>query len=84
MEGLDWLAKSGTKTLVFVHDPKADSKPAQELAEARGLKFVNIPFGEANPKDALAAFDSALATAKDGPVFVADESGFRAGRIGLG
>ena len=79
IEGLDWLVKSGYKTFVFIHDPKADAKPAKELAEARGLKFVNIPFSEANPKDALAAFDTALATAKDGPVFIADESGFRAG-----
>ena len=79
IEGLDWLAKSGYKTFVFIHDPKADAKPAKELAEARGLKFVNIPFSEANAKDALAAFETALATAKEGPVFIADESGFRAG-----
>jgi protein tyrosine phosphatase (PTP) superfamily phosphohydrolase (DUF442 family) len=80
-DGYEWLAKNGYKTVVFAHSPIADVAPAKALCEAAGLKFVNIPTGPETIPAASAAFDAAVAGAKDGPVYVCDDTGLRAATL---
>ena len=80
LDGYEWLAKSGYKTVVYAHEPKADVTAVKAVCEAAGLKFVGIPTGPATIPDATAAFDAAV-QAKDGPVYVCDDSGLRAGTL---
>lgn len=80
-EGFDGLVKAGYKTVVFAHDPKSDVTPAKAVAEAAGLKFVGVPTAADTIPDAVKAFDAAVASAKDGPVFVTDDTGLRAGTL---
>ncbi len=80
LEGYEWLAKSGYKTVVYAHEPTADVTAVKAVCEAAGLKFVGIPTGPATVPAATAAFDTAVA-AKDGPVYVCDDTGLRAGTL---
>lgn len=79
-DGYEWLAKNGYKAVVFAHDPAADVAPVKAVCEAAGLKFVGIPTGPETLADATAAFDTAV-SAKDGPVYVCDDTGLRAGTL---
>lgn len=79
-DGYEWLAKNGYKSVVFAHDPAADVVPVKAVCEAAGLKFVGIPTGPDTLADATAAFDTAV-SAKDGPVYVCDDTGLRAGTL---
>ncbi len=80
LDGYEWLAKSGYKTVVYAHEPTADVTAVKAVCEAAGLKFVGIPTGPATIPDATAAFDAAV-QAKDGPVYVCDDTGLRAGTL---
>lgn len=80
-DGLAWLAKSGYKTVVFAHDPAADVTPTKAACEAAGLKFVGVPAAADTIPAATAAFDAALAGAKDGAVYVCDDTGLRAATL---
>lgn len=79
-DGYEWLAKSGYKAVVFAHDPSADVTAVRAACEAAGLKFIPIPTGPATIPAASTAFDAAVA-AKDGPVYVCDDTGLRAGTL---
>lgn len=80
MDGYEWLAKNGYKTLVFAHNPTADVAPVKAACEAAGLKFVAIPTGPETIPAATEAFNTAVA-AKDGPVYVCDDTGLRAATL---
>lgn len=80
--GYDWLAKNGYKTLVFAHAPAADVAPVKALCESAGLKFVPIPTGPETIPAASTAFDAVIAAAaKDGPVYLCDDTGLRAATL---
>jgi protein tyrosine phosphatase (PTP) superfamily phosphohydrolase (DUF442 family) len=79
-DGYEWLAKSGYKSVVFANAPAADVAPVKAVCEAAGLKFVGIPTGPETMTAATAAFDEAV-SAKDGPVYVCDDTGLRAGTL---
>lgn len=80
-EGYDGLAKAGFRTVVFAHDPKVDVTPTKAVAEAAGLKVVGIPTAADSIPEAVKAFDAAVAGAKDGPVFVTDDTGLLAATL---
>lgn len=81
IDGLDWLQKAGFRTVVYLHDPKADTGPAAELCAKRGMKFVGIPVAADRVKAAATAFDAAVADAAGRPVYVCDPNGLWAGTL---
>lgn len=81
LDGYEWLAKSGYKTVAYAHDPAADVSAAKAVCEAAGLKFVGIPTGPDTIPTATAAFDAAVASAKDTPLYVCDDTGLRAATL---
>ena len=81
LDGYEWLAKSGYKTVAFAHDPAADVAPVKAVCEAAGLKFVSIPTGPDTIPAATTAFDAAVAAAKDSPLYVCDDTGLRAATL---
>ncbi len=81
IDGLDWLQKAGFRTVVYLHDPKADTGPAAELCGKRGMKFVGIPVAPDRVKEAATAFDAAVADAAGRPVYVCDPNGLWAGTL---
>jgi hypothetical protein len=48
LEGLDWLQKSGVRTVVFLHLPGETVDADRQQVEKRGMNFVAI---EINPRD---------------------------------
>lgn len=80
-DGYEWLLKNGYKTVAFAHDPAADVAPVKAACEAAGLKFVGIPTGPDTIPAATAAFDAAVAAAKDSPLYVCDDTGLRAATL---
>ncbi|MCU0704932.1 MAG: hypothetical protein MUF18_13225 [Fimbriiglobus sp.] len=78
LDGYEWLAKNGYKTVVFAHDPAVSVSGARAGCEAAGLKFLAIPTSPETMSNATATFDAAV---KDGSVYVCDDAGLRAATL---
>ncbi len=74
LEGLDSLKKAGFSTVIFFHQPKADTAPALQLCEQRGLTLVAVPFSTGELFLTYSSFTKALAKADRGKAYVCDEA----------
>jgi hypothetical protein len=74
LEGLDSLKNAGFRTVVYFHLPKADTAPARQLCEQRGLTLVTIPITEGEIASAYASFAKALQNKGRGLTYVCDEA----------
>ena len=74
LEGLDSLKKSGFRTVVYFHLPKADTAPARQLCEQRGLTLVAIPITADEVSTAYAGFAKALQNKDRGLTYVCDDA----------
>lgn len=81
VEGLNWLQKNGYRTVVYLHDPNLDTKPATDLCQARGMRFIGIPVSADRMKEVAAAFDAAVADTRNRPLYMCDDSGLWAGTL---
>ncbi len=79
--GFDTLKRLGYRTVVYVHAPDTDVSAARELAGARGLAFVPLAVAPDTLGTDLAAFTKLVSDPAGRPVYVADESGVRAGSL---
>jgi hypothetical protein len=74
LEGLDSLKNEGFRTVVYFHLPKADTSPARQLCEQRGLTLVAIPISAEEVASAYASFAKALQNKDRGLTYVCDEA----------
>ena len=79
LDGFDALKRAGYRTLVYAHAPGADVAALRDVAEKRGLAVVAVETTPEKLPAAADAFNRALADKAAGPVYVADDSGLRAG-----
>ena len=75
---LDWLAANGFKTVLLLHDPKADVTDFRTQAERRNLRALTIPVDAADFGTAYETFARAAADRGARPVYVADADSARA------
>jgi len=81
LDGFDALKRMGTRTVVYLHPAGADLAALRDVAEKRGLQVVGIETTPEKLATAAAAFDAVLADRSAGPVYVADDTGLRAGAL---
>jgi len=69
---LETLAKLGIKMIVDLEPGKAHARRERSLAEALGMRYVNVPMNAmATPSnDQIAKALTALETTTEGPIFV--------------
>ncbi len=79
--GFDTLKRLGYRTVVYVHAPDTDVSAARELARARGLAFAPLAVSPETLGADLTAFTQSVSDPAGRPVYVADESGVRAGSL---
>lgn len=79
--GFDTLKRAGTKSIVYLHAPGSDAGAAAELAAARGLKLTALAVAPETLGDDLRAFTRVVDDPSNRPLYVADESGVRAGSL---
>ncbi len=80
-DGFDTLKNLGYKTIVYVHAPGTDVTAARDLATARGLQFTPLTVAPDTLRANLAEFTKAVTDSRARPLYVADESGVRAGSL---
>ncbi len=78
---LDWLAANGFRTVVLLHDPKADVTDFRTQAERRNLRALAIPVDGADLPAAYETFARAVADKGGRPVYVADADPARAAAV---
>ncbi len=78
---LDWLAANGFKTVLLLHDPKADVADFRTQAERRTLRALTIPVDAADFGTAYETFARAAADRGARPVYVADADPARAAAV---
>lgn len=79
--GFDTLKRLGFRTVVYVHAPGTDVTAARELASARGLAFAPLAVAPETLGTDLAAFTKYVSDPAGRPVYIADDSGVRAGSL---
>ncbi len=80
-EGLDTLKANGFRTVLVLHDPSSDSAATKEMVEKRGLKFVAIAVSPTTLRKSLDDFTLTITDSATKPVYVADDTGVRAGSL---
>jgi hypothetical protein len=78
---LDWLAANGFRTVLVVHDPKADVDELTAAAAKRNLRVVAVPADPADLGPAYEAFARAVADRGGKPVYAADADPARLGAL---
>lgn len=80
LDGFDWLAANGYKTVLFVRDPSDHDEPDRANATKAGLVYLSL---EVSPKtlnlDTLRRFNEIVADTSKRPLFVYDRTGHLAG-----
>ena len=80
-EGLDTLKANGFRTVLVLHDPSSDIAATKDMVEKRGLKFVSIAVSPTNLRKSLDDFALTITDSATKPVYVADDTGVRAGSL---
>jgi protein tyrosine phosphatase (PTP) superfamily phosphohydrolase (DUF442 family) len=81
LDGFDALKRLGYRTVVYLHAPGADLSATQQVTEQRGLTFVAILTTPDTLPAALESFNKVVGDRSATPVYVADDTGIRAGAL---
>lgn len=81
LDGFDWLKANQFRTILYLHGPAVDARPARDLAETRGLAFESLAVDPASLSAAVDRFNEAVSARLYRPLYVADDDGNRAGML---
>ena len=81
LDGFDALKRLGYRTVVYLHAPGADLSATKLVTEQRGLTFVAILTTPDTLPAALESFNKVVGDRSAAPVYVADDTGIRAGAL---
>lgn len=81
LDGLDALKRAGYKTVVYLHPAGADVSATRDVVQNKGLAFVGIEVTPEKLAEALDEFNKAIGDRRARPVYVADDTGVRAGAL---
>jgi protein tyrosine phosphatase (PTP) superfamily phosphohydrolase (DUF442 family) len=82
LDGLDWLAANGYRTVVHLRQPNEDDAADRKQFEQRGLRYISLVVSpEALSREAVEQFNAAVTEAGNLPVFVYDRDGMLAGGL---
>jgi protein tyrosine phosphatase (PTP) superfamily phosphohydrolase (DUF442 family) len=82
LDGLDWLASKGVKTILFLRDGKEDDSSDRKQVEKRGMRYVslNVTPEAVNP-ELVTEFNRMVNDGAGRPLFVYDLTGTQAGAM---
>jgi protein tyrosine phosphatase (PTP) superfamily phosphohydrolase (DUF442 family) len=82
LDGLDWLASKGVKTVLFLRDGKEDDSSDRKQVEKRGMRYVslNVTPEAVNP-ELVTEFNRMVNDGTGRPLFVYDLTGTQAGAM---
>jgi protein tyrosine phosphatase (PTP) superfamily phosphohydrolase (DUF442 family) len=80
LDGFDWLAANGYKTILFIRDPVESDDLDRQNATKAGLTYLSLEVtAKTLNRETLRAFNDLLAEATKRPLFVYDRYGHLAG-----
>lgn len=82
VDGLDWLASNGYRTVVHVRRPGQDDSSDRSQFEKRGLRYLSLEVSpETLSREVVERFNKAVNDAGNLPIFVYDKDGILAGGL---
>jgi protein tyrosine phosphatase (PTP) superfamily phosphohydrolase (DUF442 family) len=82
VDGLDWLASNGYRTVVHVRRPGQDDSSDRSQFEKRGLRYLSLEVSpETLSREVVEGFNKAVNDAGNLPIFVYDKDGILAGGL---
>lgn len=81
LDGLDALKSKGYKTVLYLHESKADIGAIRDAVESRGMKFVGLTVTPEALGQSAPMFAEQLKDATSKPLYVFDLDGTRAGSL---
>jgi protein tyrosine phosphatase (PTP) superfamily phosphohydrolase (DUF442 family) len=81
LDGFDTLKRAGYKTVLYLHPAGADVAATRDVAQNKGLSFVAIEVTPERLAEALDQFNTVVGDRRARPVYVADDTGVRAGAL---
>jgi hypothetical protein len=81
IDGLDWLAANGYKTVLHLRAPGEDDVTDRRQFEARGLKFYSLEVPLPLTREVVEEFNHMIGDPGNQPLFVYDRDGILAGGL---
>ena len=81
IDGLDWLAANGYKTVLHLRAPGEDDVTDRRQFEARGLKYFSLEVPIPLTREVVEEFNHMIGEVGNQPLFVYDRDGILAGGL---
>jgi protein tyrosine phosphatase (PTP) superfamily phosphohydrolase (DUF442 family) len=81
LDGIEALKRAGYKTVVYLHPAGADVSATRDVVQNKGLAFVGIEVTPEKLPEAAEQFNKVVGDRLSRPVYVADDTGIRAGAL---
>jgi protein tyrosine phosphatase (PTP) superfamily phosphohydrolase (DUF442 family) len=81
IDGLDWLAANGYKTVLHLRAPGEDDVTDRRQFEARGLKYFSLEVSVPLTREVVEEFNHMIGDPGNQPLFVYDRDGILAGGL---